>query len=189
VEEEPKIEIPVKELHSSKEIRKDNKMKQLQNKEFGEGKGHEVQDINDNNKVVYKSRLRTKNEIKEKPKIGFNVGDKVKSEFIENGSKKWYSGKVLKVNTATYKVKFSEGQIVNMKKSEVLADDITTEPKPAVITPDNNKPEATNNKTLKVGDRVSILFDGKDWYNRTVSHINRGMQTVKYDNRDTDRHR
>jgi hypothetical protein len=87
VEETSKIEIPVEEQHSSKEIRKDNKMKRLQNKEFGEGKGHEVQEINDNNEVVYKSRLRIKNEIREKPKIGFNVSDKVKSEFIENRSK------------------------------------------------------------------------------------------------------
>jgi hypothetical protein len=39
--------------HSSKAIKKDNKMKRLQNKEFGEGKGHKVQDINKNNEVVY----------------------------------------------------------------------------------------------------------------------------------------
>jgi hypothetical protein len=102
VEEAPKIEIPVEEQHSSKEIRKDNKMKRLQNKEFGEGKGHEVQEISDNNEVVYKSRLRAKNEIREKPKMGFEIGDKVKSEFIKLGSKKWYNGNVVKVNPATY---------------------------------------------------------------------------------------
>jgi hypothetical protein len=43
-------------------------MKTLQNKEFGEGKGHKMQEINDNNKIVYKSRLRIKNEIKENPR-------------------------------------------------------------------------------------------------------------------------
>jgi hypothetical protein len=42
---------------------------------------------------------------------------------------------------------------------------------------------------LKVGDRVSVLFDGKDWHNGIVSYIDKGMQTVKYDNGDTDRHK
>jgi hypothetical protein len=50
-----------------------------------------------------------------------------------------------------------------MKKSKVLADDI--------------------------GDRVSVLFDGTDWYDGIVSSIERGVQTVKYDNRDVERHR
>jgi hypothetical protein len=53
----------------------------------------------------------------------------------------------------------------------------------------NNKPKPTNNKILKVGNRASILFDGKDWYDRIVSHIDRDIQMVKYDNKDTDRHK
>jgi hypothetical protein len=44
-------------------------------------------------------------------------------------------------------------------------------------------------KILKVGDKVSVLFDGTDWYDGTVSHIVKGIQTVKYDNGDIDRHR
>jgi hypothetical protein len=99
-------------------------MKQLQNKEFGEEKGHEVQEINDDYEVLYKPKLRSKKTIREKPKIGFEISNKVKSEFIENRWKKWYNSEVVKVNLATYKVKFPDGQILNMKKDEVLAGDI-----------------------------------------------------------------
>jgi hypothetical protein len=195
-------ESPV-EQHSSKKIRKDNKMKRLQNKEFSEGKGFEVQEINDDNEVVYQSRLKPKNEIREKPKIGFEAGDKVKSEFKVDGHIKWYSGEVIKVNPATYKVTFSDGQTLNMKKAEVFADDFK-EPE-TITTPDITievpkaeskvkakvKPEikSKNSRTLKVGNRVSVLFDGTDWYNGTVTAFDRGMQTVKYDNGDIERHR
>jgi hypothetical protein len=154
VQEAPKMEVQ-EEQHSSKTIKKDNKMKRLQNKEFGEGKGHEVQEINDNNEVMYKSRLRPRNDIRDKPKIGFEVGDKIKSEFIENGSKKWYSGEIIKVNPATYKVTFSDGEILNMKKAEVFADDSAR----AVTTPDNQvkiqevEPEAKTKKKSQTNQK------------------------------------
>jgi hypothetical protein len=54
-----------------------------------------------------------------------------------------------------------------------------------VTTPHNK----VTNRKIKVGDRVSILFDGIDWYDGTISLIDRGIQTVKYDNRNVDRHR
>jgi hypothetical protein len=178
---ETKVNESSVEQHSSKVIRKDNKMKRLQNKVFGEGKDHEVQEINDNNEVIYKPRLRTKNEIREKPKIGFEVGDKVKSEFIENGSKKWYSGEVLKVNPATYKVIFSDGEVLNMKKSEVLADDIKTEHQPAVTTLNKPaeiskvKPKAFTTNEIKENDRVSVYWPkDKQSYNATVRKIKKG---------------
>jgi hypothetical protein len=174
ISEPPKIK-----QHSSKEIRKDNKMKRLQNKEFGEGKGHEVQEINDNNEVVYKSKLKPRNTTREKPKIGFEIGDKVKSEFIENGSKKWYNGNVVKVNRATYKVKFSDGQILNMKKDEVLAGDIETEQQLVVTTnvkvQPKNKPKVLTRNDIKENDRISVYWPkDKQSYNATVKTIKKG---------------
>jgi hypothetical protein len=187
---QPKItEQPKIEQHSSKQIRKDNKMKRLQNKEFAEGTGHEVQEINDNNEIVYKSRLRPKNEVKEMPKVEFEVRDKVKSEFIENGVKKWYSREIIKVNPATYKVKFSDSEILNMKKAEVFANESKLDDQKAVTKHDKKtkveaKPEVKPEVNLKVviakdikeNDRIAVYWPkDKQSYNATVRKIKRGV--------------
>jgi hypothetical protein len=132
--------------------------------------------------------LRTKNEIREKPKIGFEVGDKVKSEFIENETKKLYSEEVIKVNPATYKVKFSDGAVLNMKKAEVFADEDSVR---AVTTPDNQpkiqevepeaktkpqtKPKVLTVTNIKENDRVSVYWPkDKQSYDATVRKIKKG---------------
>jgi hypothetical protein len=96
------------------------------------------------------------------------VGDKVKSEFKVNRDITWYNREVLKVNLATYKVKFLDSKILNIKKNEVVTDQkITIEDKKAVTTPDNKrepkievkpkvKPKVITAKNIKENDRIAV---------------------------------
>jgi hypothetical protein len=108
---------------------------------------------------------------------------------------------VIKVNPATYKVTFSDGQTLNMKKAEVFADDLK-EPK-AVTTPDipakvlkdepavtpevkpevtpkakaalKSKPKVLTAKDIKENYRVSVYWPkDKQSYNATVRKIKKG---------------
>jgi hypothetical protein len=75
-------------------------------------------DTNDEGKIMIKPRHQPTNETRVRNHI-YAVGDKVTSLFNVGKEKVWYDGEIIKVNKQTVTVKFSDGEIHNMKREEI----------------------------------------------------------------------